>query len=52
MTLKTFFAACALALLPGFAIAAGCSESRQAMSCPEGQMWDHETGACAPVVTG
>ena len=52
MKIKTLLATIVLGLLPGFAIAAGCSEDRQAMSCPEGQLWDHETSACTPIVTG
>jgi hypothetical protein len=26
--------------------------SQQAMTCAEGSMWDPETNACVPIVTG
>lgn len=46
MFLKTTLAAFALILVPGFALAQGCSFETQSMSCAEGQIWDAESGTC------
>lgn len=56
MKIKSTFAALVLTILPGMAIAEGCSglmhDTTTAMSCAEGTVMDSETGACVPVVTG
>lgn len=52
MPIKTLAAALALAagLMPGFALAQGCSHDRQAnISCAEGQSWDVTQSKCVPV---
>ena len=43
-----------LLLSPPLAAWADCQGHReqQAMSCAEGMMWDAETNACVPIVTG
>jgi Chitin binding Peritrophin-A domain len=43
-----------LALLasPVTAWAACTGHDQQAMSCAQGQVWDPETDACVPIVTG
>ncbi|MFO7758962.1 MAG: adenylosuccinate lyase [Roseovarius sp.] len=53
MKLKFGLAALALAAMPSFAIAAGCSygKDRQAMTCAEGSTWDSETSTCQPVAS-
>ncbi|MBS1303516.1 hypothetical protein [Loktanella sp. SALINAS62] len=40
-----------LLVTPAAAVAAGCSSSQTAMTCPEGATIDHETGTCVPVST-
>ena len=58
MTLKTTFAALALTLLPGLALAGGgCNGMNHAadtasMSCAEGTIMDPETNTCVPLTTG
>lgn len=56
MKIKTTFAAFALMLMPGLALAYECNsmmhETTTAMSCAEGTVMDDETGTCVPVVTG
>lgn len=37
--------------LAAWAQCAGRSD-QQAMSCTEGMMWDQDTNACVPIVTG
>ena len=50
--LKTTLAALTLTLLPGLALAQGCSHAKTtAMSCADGTMPDAETGTCVPVTT-
>lgn len=51
MTIKTFFTAAILAMLPAFASASCGWQSQQAMTCAEGSVYDAETGTCT-VVTG
>lgn len=49
MKAKTAIAALALALMPGLALAQGCSHARPdqtAMSCAEGMVWDEAKGTC------
>ena len=53
--MKTFLTAAALTLLPGLALAMGCSGYKHetaSMSCAEGTTWDAETNTCVQVVTG
>lgn len=50
MTIKTAFAAIALAVLPAFGYAA-CSTSHQAMSCADGTVWDAATQSCVQQVS-
>lgn len=56
MKIKTTFAAFALMLLPGVALAYECNSTKMqettAMSCAEGSVVDVETGTCVPVATG
>lgn len=40
------FAVLALLILPVSAVANGCHDDRQAMSCSVGQTWDAATKAC------
>ena len=50
--LKTAFVALTLTLLPGLALAEGCSHAKTtAMSCADGMKPDAETGTCVPVTT-
>ncbi len=50
--LKTACFALTLTLLPGLALAEGCSHSNTtAMSCSEGAVPDAQTGTCVPVTT-
>lgn len=51
---KTLLAALALAAVPSFALAMGCSKNHMettAMSCADGTAWDTETRTCVPVST-
>lgn len=50
--MKTILIAATLTLAPAVAYAMGCSGSHDttAASCPEGQTWDADKGAC--IVTG
>ena len=50
--LKTTLIALTMTLLPGLALAEGCSRAKStAMSCADGMMPDAETGTCVPVTT-
>ena len=53
--IKTFLAATAVSLLPGLALAMGCSGGHSmqeaAMSCAEGLTFDAEAGKCVEQVT-
>ncbi|MCC6000890.1 MAG: hypothetical protein JJU19_08510 [Pararhodobacter sp.] len=54
MKVKTFLAAAALALMPGFALAmGGCGSMapQSASACGEGQVWDAATQACVTPVS-
>ncbi|MGB7244939.1 MAG: chitin binding peritrophin-A domain-containing protein [Sulfitobacter sp.] len=46
MTLKTLATVLALSLAPTLALASGCSDGHQAMSCAAGTTYDAETGTC------
>lgn len=50
--LKTTLVALTLTLLPGLALAEGCSMSKTtAMSCAEGTQPDAQSGTCVPITT-
>ncbi|MCF6443392.1 carbohydrate-binding module family 14 protein [Nereida sp. MMG025] len=52
MKMKTILAALALAVVPTFGFAMGCSDGHTAqMSCAEGTSWDADQGACVPSTT-
>jgi hypothetical protein len=55
MKIKTTFAALAMILAPGLALAQGCSERHMqqeaAVSCAAGTTLDTATGKCVPVNT-
>jgi hypothetical protein len=54
MKIKTTFAALAMILAPGLALAEGCVHQRQqeaAVSCATGTALDAATGKCVPVNT-
>ena len=46
MRLRLALCTFALVLTPAFAMAAGCSHDKQAMSCGEGSTYDPATGTC------
>jgi len=53
--MKSLMTAAALMILPGLALAMGCSGSKHddmAMSCAQGTTWDAATNTCVEVVTG
>ncbi|WP_425038927.1 hypothetical protein [Primorskyibacter sp. S187A] len=53
--IKTFLTAAALTVLPGLALAMGCSSGHKedmAMSCADGMSYDSQTGKCVQQVTG
>jgi hypothetical protein len=53
--IKTLMTAAALTVLPGLALAMGCSGMKHddmAMSCADGTKWDAATNSCVEVVTG
>lgn len=52
--IKTFLTAAALTLLPGLALAMGCSTKHEdmAMSCSDGMTYDSTAGKCVEQVTG
>lgn len=54
MTAKTLLITAALTVLPGIAMAMGCSHGKeqQAMSCVQGSAWDSDTQSCKPIVSG
>lgn len=51
MKIKQAFLIAALVVAPGIAAALGCSQERQAMSCAEGTVWDHDAQACVDRVS-
>ena len=53
MKLTLGLAALALVVLPSFALAGGCSFSkdRQAMTCADGTSYDSATQSCMPVAS-
>ena len=53
MKLTFGLATLALATMPAFAMATGCSygKDKQAMTCAEGTTWDGETSTCMPVAS-
>ena len=53
MNLKLGLAALTLVAMPSFAIAGGCSytKDRQAMTCADGTSYDSETQSCVPVAS-
>ena len=51
--IKTFLAAVALTVLPGLALAMGCSgykHEQTVMSCADGMVFDAQTGTCVSQV--
>ncbi|WP_299559922.1 hypothetical protein [uncultured Sulfitobacter sp.] len=51
MKLKIAFSTAALILAPQFALAAGCSHSKQVMSCSEGSVYDAASQSCVATTT-
>lgn len=51
MTFKTLVTTAILTLAPGLALAEGCRDHEQAMSCAEGSTWDAASGTCVDVTT-
>ncbi|MEM7438746.1 MAG: hypothetical protein AAF393_04040 [Pseudomonadota bacterium] len=51
--MKTIALAAAIAMTPVLAFAMGChgSDHTTAASCPQGQVWDGEQGACTDVTS-
>lgn len=50
--MKTLAIATLLALSPALAFAMGCNKSHDTVaSCPAGQTWDSEAGACTDSAT-
>jgi hypothetical protein len=50
MKIKTFIAAIALAMIPGWVLAQGCTHQEtignSSASCAEGYIWDSEKSTC------
>ena len=44
--MKTLFVALVLTVVPGLALAMGCSTHETATTCPTGQVWNSDTQAC------
>ncbi len=51
MKLNIPLSAAALVLLPSLVLAAGCSHSKQAMSCAAGTVYDAESKTCVATTT-
>ncbi|MEQ6202760.1 hypothetical protein ABMC88_06855 [Sulfitobacter sp. HNIBRBA2951] len=51
MKMKIALSAAALLLLPSLGMAMGCNQSKQAMSCADGSVYDSESHSCVATTT-